>query len=80
LNMEDVKVGRKVVYTPFKGCDPKDKEEGVITGKNSRFVFVQYKGDFHSKATKPEDIKYPWEEVKNNDHSSETERVPVTCE
>lgn len=58
MNIEDAEIGRKVVYTPFKGCNPKLLEEGVITNKNERFVFVRYGSDIHSKGTDAEDIDY----------------------
>lgn len=51
-------VGRKVIYTPFKGCDPKDKEYGVITSVNSLYVFVRYGSDINSKATGAEDLVF----------------------
>lgn len=58
MKLEDVMIDRKVVYTPFKGCDPKLKEEGIITSKNDKFVFVRYGSDVNSKATDPEDLEY----------------------
>lgn len=33
-------------------------EDGVITSVNSTYVFVQYKGDFHSKATYPDELEF----------------------
>ena len=58
MKIDEAEVNRKVVYTPFKGCDPKLKEEGVITSKNDKFVFVRYESDVNSKATSPCDICY----------------------
>lgn len=58
MNPENIEVGKKVVYTPFIGCDPEMREEGVITGFNDRFVFVRYGNDVSSKATFPEDLNY----------------------
>lgn len=58
MELAEAEIGRKVIYTPFKGCDPKLKEEGVITGKTQRFVFVRYGADLYSKATDPRDIEY----------------------
>lgn len=40
-------IGRKVVYTPYRG----DIEEGVITGTSSVWVFVRFGDAKHSKAT-----------------------------
>jgi len=56
--LEEAEIGRKVVYTPYEGCDPKLKEDGVITGKNDRFIFVRYGNDVHSKSTYPDDLEY----------------------
>ena len=50
-------IGRYVVYTPFKGCDASQKEMGIITSVNDRYVFVRYGNDINSKATRPEDLK-----------------------
>lgn len=42
-------VGATVVYTPtYNGARP---EVGVITRVTDTYVFVQYRGDQHSKAT-----------------------------
>lgn len=39
--------------------DPQPKsEDGVITSVNDTYVFVQYVGDRHSKATRPEDLEF----------------------
>lgn len=56
--VNNIEIGRKVVYTPFIGCDPELREEGVITDYNDKFVFVRYGNDVNSKATSPEDIEY----------------------
>jgi hypothetical protein len=58
VRLEDAEVDRKVVYTPFEGCDPKLKEEGIITSKNHVYVHVRYGSDVGSKSTRPEDIEY----------------------
>lgn len=58
MRLEDVKLGRYVTYTPFAGCDPSLKEEGMITSVNDKFVFVRYGNDANSKATNPEDLEY----------------------
>ena len=58
MNIYEVEIGRKVIYTPFKGCSLNQKEEGVITNINKYHVFVRYGNDVNSKATDPEDIKY----------------------
>lgn len=56
--LQEVEVGRKVIYTPFIDCSDQLKEEGVVTSKNSRFVFVRYGKGVNSIATDPEDIEY----------------------
>ena len=58
MDLKDVVIGRKVVYTPFEGCDKRQLEYGVITGINSDFVFLKYGDDIRSKATYPQDIEY----------------------
>lgn len=58
MKIEDAQIGIKVIYTPFKGCDLKDLEYGVITSKNSKFVFVRYGNDVNSKATDVCDLEY----------------------
>lgn len=58
--LDDAKNGidRKVVYTPFKGCNPLDLEEGIITSVNTVNVFVRYGNDVNSKATSPGTIEF----------------------
>lgn len=58
MKLKDAVEGRKVVYTPYGGCANYEKEEGVITSKNDKYVFVRYGNDVNSKATRPEDIEY----------------------
>ena len=43
-------IGDGVIYKILGG----HAEDGVITGVSDCFVFVQYRGDWHSKATAPE--------------------------
>ena len=50
-------IGRSVTYTPFKGCDSKELEFGVITSTNTSYVFVRYGADINSKATNAEDLR-----------------------
>jgi hypothetical protein len=59
MTLEESKnlVGRKVIYTPYEGCNENELETGIITGYNDKYVFVRYGSDINSKATKPEDIK-----------------------
>jgi hypothetical protein len=52
-------IGRAVVYHPRGG----KSEDGIIRGFNRNFVFVQYKGDLHSKATRRNDLT--WKEGDN---------------
>lgn len=51
MTIEEAKnmLGAGVVYKNGNGSS----EDGVITSVNSTWVFVQYRGDFHSKATDP---------------------------
>jgi len=58
MTFEEVKIGRKVIYTPKGNYSNKVLEEGVITSKNSKFIFVRYGSDCHSKSTDPEDLAY----------------------
>jgi hypothetical protein len=50
-------IGRNVTYKPYKDCDLKLYEYGVITSTNDSYVFVQYTYDTNSKATRAEDIE-----------------------
>jgi len=45
-------VGRCVAYTTSHGAT----ELGRITSVGTKFVFVRYEGDIHSKATAPENL------------------------
>jgi GrpB-like predicted nucleotidyltransferase (UPF0157 family) len=47
-------IGSTVVYAPPDG--PHLDETGVITAVTSRYVFVRYHGDTHSKATAPANL------------------------
>jgi len=45
-------IGQAVTYTPDRyEHTPDGIEQGVITAVTSRYVFVRYSGDHHSKAT-----------------------------
>lgn len=59
MTIEEAKrnIGNSVTYTPFEGCGENQKEYGVITSVNERFVFVRYGNDVNSKATRAEDLK-----------------------
>ena len=47
-------IGQTVTYTPDRyEHAPDGIETGVITAVTSRYVFVRYSGDQHSKATAP---------------------------
>jgi hypothetical protein len=48
-------IGNSVTYTPFEGST--EKEYGVITSVNDRYVFVRYGTDIQSKATRAEDLE-----------------------
>ena len=58
MDIKDAEVGRKVIYTPYRGCDAKLKEEGVITSFNKKYIFVRYGSQTASLATEPSDLKY----------------------
>jgi hypothetical protein len=45
-------IGEPATYTPYD--DAQRAETGVITAVTSRYVFVRYTGDQHSKATAPD--------------------------
>jgi hypothetical protein len=46
-------VDHGVVYAPAHG----KREDGVITSVGTRYVYVRYAGDAHSKATEPGDLE-----------------------
>lgn len=50
-------IGKWVVYEPFANCPIGMKETGIITSVNDTYVFVKYKNELHSKATRPEQLK-----------------------
>jgi hypothetical protein len=51
-------LNKSVIYSPPGRYF---KEEGIITGFNEAVVFVRYRGDLHSKATRYEDLIYALE-------------------
>lgn len=51
MNLSDASPGIGVVYDDGRG-----REDGVVTSANTTYVFVQFRGDFHSKACRPEDL------------------------
>lgn len=57
MDRDTILVGQRVIYIPYEGCPPGQKEEGVVTSIGTRYVFVQYGDDHHSKATNPEDLE-----------------------
>ncbi|AMM44972.1 hypothetical protein SP15_174 [Bacillus phage SP-15] len=62
MKLNEAEPRRKVVYTPYIGCPDHLKEEGVITTVGTRYVFVRYGNDIHSKATSPEDLEYAFDD------------------
>ncbi len=58
MEIQEAEIGRKVIYTPYEGCDPLLKEEGIITSVNKRFIFVRYGRGINSRATSPSDLTY----------------------
>ena len=51
-------VGCKVIYTPFPGCDPSLKEEGVIMSWNKVGIWVRYGIKVQPEITGREDLEY----------------------
>ena len=52
-------VGARVRYVPMHAhgdLNHPDCEIGIVTSWNDEFVFVRYRGNEHSKATKPDDL------------------------
>lgn len=59
MKLSDAVRGRKVIYTPFNSCEPSQKEEGIISSINDKYVFVKFKADWiNGVACDPEDLKY----------------------
>jgi hypothetical protein len=54
LHLDEAEIGRKVVYIPKHG----KREDGVITSKNHKFIFVRYGNNVTSIATNPKDLFY----------------------
>ena len=54
--VNDFEIDQKVIYIPYEGCSPTEREEGIVTKKTDRFVFVRYGNDIISKATNPTDL------------------------
>lgn len=47
-------IGQQVTYTPHPDTHaPNGAETNTITAVTSRYIFVRYHGDTHSKATAP---------------------------
>lgn len=61
-------IGRMVIYRSGHGGD----EEGVIISVNSEYVFVRYKGQYTSAATRREDLEWALGEVAPS-------RLPAAC-
>ena len=58
-NLVQSDVGRKVVYNPFKDCNPDQRETGVITSWNDKFIFVRYSNaSTCGISTTPSDIEF----------------------
>jgi hypothetical protein len=54
LHLNEAEIDRKVVYIPKHG----KREDGVITSKNHKFVFVRYGNNVNSIATDPKFLFY----------------------
>ena len=52
--VEDFHVGQGVVYRAHPDAAP---EDGIVTKISEFFVFVRYRGDVGSKATRPGDLQ-----------------------
>ena len=53
MKHEDIRVGDYVLYIPKhadNNLSHKDVEKGIVTSKNSEYVFVRFGGDYNSKA------------------------------
>ena len=46
--------GQGVVYRAHLNAAP---EDGIVTAVTDSYVFVRYRGDNHSKATRPVDLR-----------------------
>lgn len=51
-------IGRSVIYIPYKNCSRELIESGIITSVNEIYVFVRYGKDLHSKATRPDNLRF----------------------
>ncbi len=61
MNQELITSGTPVVYIPnhlLGKKEIKDNQLGIVSSKNDRYVFVNYKGSNTSQATNPDDL-YP---------------------
>ena len=56
VNKKDLRIGLEVIYFPERGKGNSKKEPGKVTTWNDTFVFVDYDGTGHGKATKIEDL------------------------
>lgn len=55
-------IGRTVIYRPLPGL----VEDGIITSIGVQFIFVRYRGDNHSKATRAEDLTWGFPDNGNS--------------
>lgn len=59
--VDDFEVGQRVTYVPYHANGDRhhpDCEEGVVTSKNARFVFVKFKPwHAHGQACKPDQLQ-----------------------
>lgn len=55
IDPTETDIGRKVIY---QGMHPDDRDEGVITSFNKRFVFVRYGTSTTPVATRREDLSF----------------------
>lgn len=54
-------IGRKVRYTPYKGCSVTQCEVGTISSFNAKSVFVLYGRELYPKATLAADLSFVYE-------------------
>lgn len=57
MKLGEASVGMRVIYTPFEGCKPEQKETGLITSITEKYIFVRYGNDTISKATRAKDLE-----------------------
>ena len=60
MEIHNIYIGMKVLYVPDHAqgnLQHKDIEPGIVTKKNTDYVFVQFGGDVQSKACSPKNLQ-----------------------